>query len=168
MIAAIFVRMILISMAAISLAGCISGTVSTVSYSDPPQPPMFIVLSPDSLSLTESIISARIEEKMSTRGYGKATSLEAANIGVRYKYSVDPGSVSVDSNGQADWEFPRHFQIVVIDLQKSKMPEKAEVLWQGQVDSTGTSTNISLLAPVFIEVLFENYGETVTNKSFRK
>ena len=168
MIAAICVRMILISMASVSLAGCISGTVSTVSYSDPPQPPIFIVLSPDSLSLTERIISARIEEKMSARGYGKATSLEAANIGVHYKYSIDPGSVTVDSNGQADWEFPRHFQIAVIDLQKSKMPETIELLWEGEVYSTGTSTNMSLLAPVFIEALFENYGETVTNKSFRK
>ena len=168
MIAAICVRMILISMAAISLASCVRGTVSAVSYSDPPQPPMFIVLSSDSPSRTERIISARIEDKMSARGYRQATSLEAANIGVRYKYSVDPGNVSVDSNGQADWEFPRHFQIAVIDLQKSKMPEKIEVLWQGEVYSMGTSTNMFLLAPVFIEALFENYGETVTNKSFRK
>lgn len=168
MIAAICVRMISISMAAISLAGCISGTVSAVSYSDPPQPPMFIVLSSDSSSLTERLISALIEDKMSARGYEKATSLEAANIGVRYKYSVDPGSISVDSNGQADWEFPRHFQIAVIDLQKSKMPEKIEVLWQGEVYSMGTSANMFLLARVFIDALFENYGETVTDKSFRK
>jgi hypothetical protein len=160
--------MISISMAAISLAGCISGTVSAVSYSDPPQPPMFIVLSSDSSSLTERLISALIEDKMSARGYEKATSLEAANIGVRYKYSVDPGSISVDSNGQADWEFPRHFQIAVIDLQKSKMPEKIEVLWQGEVYSMGASANMFLMAPVFIDALFENYGETVTDKSFRK
>ena len=124
MVAAIFVRMILISMAAISLAGCISGTVSTASYSDPPQQATFFVLSSDSSSRTERHISALIEDKMSARGYRQATSLQAANIGVRYKYSVDPGSVSVDSNGQADWEFPRHFQIAVIDLQKSKMREK--------------------------------------------
>jgi hypothetical protein len=58
--------------------------------------------------------------------------------------------------------------MTVIDLQKSKMPEKIEVLWQGEVYSMGTSTNMFLLAPVFIEALFENYGETVTNKSFRK
>ena len=162
-IAAIFVRMILICMAAISLAGCISGTVSTASYSDPPQQATFIVLSSDSSSRTERRISALIEDKMSARGYRQATSL-----GVRYKYSVDPGSVTVDSNGQADWEFPRHFQIAVIDLQKSKMPEKIEVLWQGEVSSIGTSTNMFLLASVFIDALFENYGETVTNKSFRK
>jgi hypothetical protein len=86
MIAALCVRMILISMAAISLAGCLRGTVSAVSYSDPPQPPMFIVLSSDSLSLTERNISALIEAKMSERGYRKATSLEAANVGVLYKY----------------------------------------------------------------------------------
>ena len=155
-------------MAAISLASCLRGTVNTVSYSDPPQPPMFIVLSSDSLSLTERNISALIEVKMSERGYRKATSLEAANIGVLYKYSIDPtGSVSSDPGG-AYTTFPRHFQIAVIDLQKSKMPEKIEVLWQGEVYSAGTSRNISLLAPDFIEALFENYGKTVTNKTFLK
>lgn len=169
MIAAISVRMILISMATISLAGCLRGTVSAVSYSDPPQPPMFIVLSSDSLSLTERNISALIEAKMSERGYRKATSLEAANVGVLYKYSIDPtGSLSSDRYGNADTTFPRHFQIAVIDLQKSKLPEKIEFLWQGELYSAGTSRNISLLAPDFIEALFENYGKTVTNKSFLK
>jgi hypothetical protein len=89
--------MILVSMAAISLASCatrLDGTVSAVSYSAPPQPPTFIVISPDSLSLTERNISALIEAKMSKRGYQKANSIESANVGVMYKYSIDPsGSI---------------------------------------------------------------------------
>ncbi|MGB4069585.1 MAG: DUF4136 domain-containing protein, partial [Nitrospira sp.] len=98
MIAAICVRMILVSMAVISLAGCatrLEGTVSAVSFRAPPQPPLFIVISPDSLSLTERNIAALIEAKMSTRGYQKANSTESANVGVVYKYSIDPtGSIS--------------------------------------------------------------------------
>lgn len=169
MIAAVCVRMILISMAAISLASCVRGTVSAVSYSDLPQPAMFIVLSTDSLNLTERNISALIEAKMSAKGYRKATSPETANIGVLYKYSIDPtGSISSDGYGNADTTFPRHFQIAVIDLRKSRLPEKIEFLWQGELYSEGTSRNISRLAPDFIEALFENYGKTVTNKGFLK
>ncbi len=176
MITAICVRMMLVSMAAISLASCamqVGGTVSAVSYSAPPQPPMFFVISPDSLSLTERNISALIEAKMSEKGYQKANSIESANVGVLYKYSVDPsGSVwsgQVGAGGQATYTtFPRHFMIGVIDLQKSKVPEKIEFLWQGELYSAGTSRNISLLASYFIDVLFESYGTTVSNKKFSK
>jgi hypothetical protein len=177
MIAAFCVRMIFISMAAISLASCatrLEGTVSAISYSGPPHPPMFIVVSPDSLSLTERHISALIEAKMSKRGYQKATSMESANVGVVYKYSIDPnGSISSVSNypqeGQTTYTtYPRHFMIGVIDIRKSKVPEKVEFLWQGELYSAGTSRNISLLAPHFIDVLFENYGTTVSNKRFSK
>jgi uncharacterized protein DUF4136 len=176
-IAPICVRMVLIIMAGISLASCatsLHGTVSAVSYSAPPQPPLFIVISPDSLSLTERSISALIEAKMSKRGYQKAESIESANVGVMYKYSIDPtGSMSsvpdYSTGGQVTYTtYPRHFMIGVIDLQKSKLPEKIEILWQGELYSAGTSRNISLLAPHFIDVLFENYGTTVSNKRFSK
>jgi len=135
---------------------------------------MFIVISPDSLSLTERNISALIEAKMSKRGYQKATSIESANVGVMYKYSIDPtGSISSVSNypqeGQTTYTtYPRHFMIGVIDLQKSKVPEKIEFLWQGELYSAGKSRNITLLAQDFIDVLFENYGTTVSNKRFSK
>ena len=166
MIAAICVRMILLSTATISLVGCVSGTVSTAFYGDPPQPATFIVISPDSLSLTDRNISALIEGKMSERGYRKATSFEAANIGVLFKHSIDPtGSVSGAGSGVRT-TFPRHLQITVIDLQKSRMPEKLEILWQGEVHSAGQSRNISWLAPIFIDQLFLNYGQNVTNKGF--
>jgi hypothetical protein len=172
MIAAIYIRMILLCMAAISLAGCsslLTGTVNSVFYNEPPQPPMFIVISQDSLSLTERTISARIEAKMSERGYRKATSSEAANIGVLYKYSIDPlGSVQNVPDFPIYTTYPRRFMIAVIDLRKSKMPEQLEFLWQGEAYSTGESTNMSLLAPHFIDVLFENYGTTTSNKSFSK
>ena len=107
-------------------------------------------------------------------GERKATSGEAANIGVLYKYSIDPlGNVHSDPDfvvggHQTYTTYPRHFMIAVVDLQKSKMPEKTEIIWQGELYSAGTSRNISVLAPYFIEVLFESYGTTVSNKIFSK
>jgi hypothetical protein len=64
--------------------------------------------------------------------------------------------------------YPRFFQIVVVDLEKSKIPEKIEIIWQREVYSSGSSTNISKLAVHFVDVLFENYGSSVTNKNFFK
>jgi len=170
MIATICVRMLLISVGAISLAGCtfIDGTVSTAYYSAPPLPPMFIVISPDSLSLTERNISALIEAKLTERGLRKATSFEAANIGVLYKYSIDPLGRTYNIPGSPIFNttYPRHFMIAMIDLRKSKMPEKVEYLWQAELYSEGSSRDISSLAPIFIEELFLSYGKSVTNKSF--
>jgi len=146
---------------------------------------MFIVISPDSLSFERQIlhISALIEAEMSKRGYQKATSLEAANIGVLYKYSINPiGSVSSvpDSavGGHATslpfwpyWPYPQYFhifQIKVIDLQKSKMPETIEILWQGELHSARTTSGMSDMAQYFIEALFDNYGTTVSNRRYSK
>lgn len=161
------VRMALAIMATVVLAGCIiKGTVSTAYYSAPPQPPTFTVLSSDSLSLTERNISALIETKMSERGFLKAASIEAANIGVLYKHSISPTGSIVGDSDIAGTVFPRNFQIIMIDLQKSKLPEKLEILWQGELYSTGTGRNMSTLAPTFIDELFSNYGKTVTNSYF--
>jgi len=162
--------------AAFILSSCttIGGTVSAIFYAEPPQPPMFFVIAQDSFSVTERNISALIEAKMSEKGYQRAPSLEAANVGVIYKYSIDPsGSVhSVPDYAvgghQTYTTYPRKFQITVIDLQKSKIPEKVEFLWQGELYSAGASRNISELAPYFIEVLFENYDRSVSNRKFSK
>jgi hypothetical protein len=147
-------------------SGCVSGTVSTAFYKDSPQPPMFYVIQPDSLSLTDRHISNLIEAKMNERGYTKATSIEAANIGVLFKYSIDPSGSVVGDGVNVETVYPRHFHIFVIDLHKSKPPEKLDLIWQGEVYSAGTSRNISRVAPIFVEQLFLNYGQTVTNKGF--
>lgn len=161
------------------LAGCgaLSGRVSTLSHMEPPHNPLFQVDSPDSISLTERIIREQIEKKMAEHGYKKASSGEVPNVGIIYKYSVGSGVTSVSSSPDFVWggqrvesasEYPRFFQIVLIDLEKSKAPETIKIIWQGEIYSSGSSTNISRLAPHFIDVLFENYGSTVTNKLFSK
>jgi len=175
MIEPCYVRIAFISMFTICLSACaasLQGTVSAISYNGHPQSPLFFVISTDSFSVTERNISALIEAKLTEKGFQKANSLELANVGVIYKYSIDQsGSIHSVPAGQGSTTFttyPRHFQIALIDLQKSKIPEKIEFLWQGEVYSAGTSRNIALIAPSFIEVLFENYGKTVSNKNFSK
>jgi hypothetical protein len=158
------------------LTGCssLTGTVSTISYTAPPQPSLFFVISKDSMSVTERNITALIEARMIENGYQKAGSLERANVGVVYKYSVDPnGSINsvpdYAAGGHATYTtYPRNFQIALIDLRRSKSPDTVEFFWQGEVYSAGTSRNMGVIAPYFIEVLFENYGKSVSNKVFQK
>lgn len=162
------------------LCGCavaLRGTVSTATYSEAPRQPSFTVVAPDSLSLTDRHISMLIEKKMAERGYIKADSPKTANVAVLYKYSIGPGRTHISSSPDFVWggkqvksstTYPRFFQVVIVDLEKSKIPEKIEIIWQGELRSSGSSENISKLATHFIDVLFENYGSTVMNKSFFK
>jgi hypothetical protein len=173
-------RLTLLSVIGLLLTACVAaldGTVSTATYTEPPQQPLFIVISPNSLSLAEHNITALIEKKMSERGYKKANSRESANVAVLYKYSIGTGQIDVSSSPDFVWggqkiesttTYPRFFQIMVVDLKKSKIPEKIDIIWQGEVYSSGSSANISKLVIHFVDVLFENYGTTVTNKSFFK
>jgi hypothetical protein len=159
--------------------GCapLTGSVNTLSHMKPPHNPLFKVISPDSMSLTERIIREHLEKKMAEHGYRKASPEEVPNVAVLYKYSVGSGVTSVSSSPDFVWggqrvdsssEYPRFFEIVLVDLEKSQAPETIKTIWQGEVYSSGSSTNISELAPHFIDVLFENYGSTVTNKRFSK
>ena len=159
--------------------GCapLTGSVNTLSHMKPPQNPLFKVISPDSISLTERIIREHIEKKMAEHGYRKASPEEVPNVAVLYKYSVGSGITSVSSSpdyvmgGQkvrSSSEYPRFFEIVLIYIERTQVPEASKTIWQGEVYSSGSSTNISELAPHFIDALFENYGSTVTNRRFSK
>ena len=161
------------------LAGCapLIGSVNTLSHMKPPTNPLFKVIFPDSISLTERIIREHIEKKMAEHGYQKASPEEVLNVAVLYKYSVGSGIASVSRSPDFVWggqrvesssEYPRFFEVVLVDLEKSQAPEAIKTIWQGEVYSSGSSTNISRLAPHFIDVLFENYGSTVTNRRFSK
>ncbi len=172
-------RLIALSILGLLFAACahLSGTVSTAKYTEPPPQATFTVICPDSLSLTERNITALIEKKMSEHGYVNATSREAANIAVLYKYSIGPGRTRVSSHPDFVWggqkvvsstSYPRFFRLAIVDLEKSEIPEKIEIIWQGEIYSSGSISNISKLAPYFVDILFENYETAVTNKSFFK
>src|SRR5689334_11457859 len=82
-------------------AGCaapLTGSVNTLSHIEPPHNPLFKVISPDSISLTERIIREHIEKKMAEHGYRKASPGEIPNVAVLYKYSVGSGITNVSSS----------------------------------------------------------------------
>lgn len=160
---------------AIFLGGCaLKGTINTANYTAPPQNPSFSVVSQNSLSLTDRGIIKLIEAKMVEKGY-KSSLDNKANVAVLYKYSVGSGATHALSSpdyvngGQlvsSHTSYPRFFEIILVDLEKSKLPEKVEVIWQGELRSSGSSTDMTRLAPTFLDLLFENYGLTVTGKKF--
>lgn len=161
-------RITLVVVATIFLTGCVGGTVSTAFYNNPPETASFFVISPDPLSLTDRNISILIETELSKRGFMKAASIDAANIGALFSHSIDPTGSLVSDGVNVSTAYPRRFRIALIDLQKSKIPDKIEMFWQGELYSSGSSRNMSRLAPIFIEQLFLDYGKTVLNRGFRQ
>ena len=172
-------KILIVLIVGLLFASCalLGGTVSTAKYTEPPPKARFTVICPDSLSLTERNITALIEKKMSEHGFVMAASREAANVAVLYKYSIGSGRTRVSSHPDFVWggqktvsstSYPHVFRLAMVDLEKSDIPEKMEIIWLGEVHSSGSISNISKLVPYFIDVLFENYEKTVTNKSFGK
>ena len=45
--------------------------------------------------------------------------------------------------------------------------EENAFLWQAEVQSQGASTDMSYLAPFFLEAMFSHFTETVTNEEFK-
>jgi hypothetical protein len=118
-----------------------------------------------------------VEVKLIERGYMKAATREKANIAVLIRYSIGQGTVDVRSSPDFVWggqkvesttRYPRFFQLIVVDLQKSKLPEHLEIIWQGEVYSEGSTSDMMRLAEHFINTLFDNYGKTVKGGRFRK
>jgi hypothetical protein len=164
----------------IALGGCagiVTGTVSTATYAEPPAERSFTVIAPDSLSLTNRSLTAQIEMKMLERGYVKAASSEAANVAVVYGYSIGQGSMHMPGSPdyvfggeriQTTTAYPRQFQIAIVDVKRSNLPDQVETLWEGEVYSSGSSRKMSELGTYFIDVLFENYGKNVSDKYFTR
>lgn len=157
--------------------GCahVAGSINAATYTEPPQKPLFIVMIPDPLSLADRNIGMMIEKKMIEHGYSKAPSEAEANVAVMFKYDVGSGITKVTGgvyqgtgSVHSYTVYPRFFQITIVDLLKSKPPEKLTMIWQGELTSKGRLDEISRLAPYFVDTLFEYYGSTVTNEQFYK
>jgi len=150
----------LVTTVCIFLPGCttLEGVISATSYSGIPQPVLFYVSS-NSSSGTDDKIRALIEAKMIDKGFQKASAIEAANVGVTYKYLIN-------QYGEPDYSV-WHFQVDLLDL-RQRIPDKIELFWQGEIYSASTSRDIGLVAPYFVDVVFENYDRTVPKKNFSR
>ena len=96
---------------------------------------------------------------MKAVGYTKASTLEVANVAVLYRYSLGAGRTVVTSQPDFVWggqsvqsstSYPRVFEIMLVDIERSKLPEKIEVIWQGEVNSSGYTRDMSRMAKIFI------------------
>jgi Domain of unknown function (DUF4136) len=163
------------------LIGCVPsmlrGRVSTVSYRAVPEKSTFAVHSQNTIGLTDRNIVRLIEQKLTERGYRKADSIAGADILVIYAYDVGQGTTRISSQpdpvfgGHAissDTAYPRSFEIALIDVKNSPNPKKPEIVWQAELHSSGSVSDMSRLAADFIDVIFEHYGTTVDNKLFFK
>jgi hypothetical protein len=150
----------LITALCIFLPGCASleGIISATSYNGMPEPVLFYVSSNLS-STADDRITALIEAKMIQKGFQKASVIEAANVGLTYKYSIA-------QYGEPDYSVWR-FEVAVLGL-RQRVPGETELFWEGKIYSAGRTRDIGLIAPHFIDVLFENYDTTVLKKNFSR
>ena len=166
----------------IFLGGCaipayLKGSINSQVFSTPSGKRVFVVMLPESPSLRDRQIGNQISEYLIQNEYTPATSEEKANTAVVYKFSIGQGHTSVSSHTNSSTgkmtissstDYPRFFQLTIINLEESKRTGNPALIWQGEVYSTGPSTNTSKLTKPFLEELFENFGKTTNEKSFHK
>jgi len=168
---------LLLLMASNAFGAKIKGRVSTGQFQKfPTGIKYFILVSNESLSLTENNIQKDIASHIEEKGFVQAIDRGDADLIVLYSYSVGDSSTVVSGysnivTGGTDVYStvvrPRYFEVSILDGKKSQLPEKPVILWQGEIYSQGRSADISLLAPHFIDQIFLHFGETVSNLKFK-
>lgn len=152
-------------------------SIYTEYYQEPRGKKEFFIISPNQFNLQEKEIGNLIERKLIQKGYTKAINKDEANIAVTFNYSIGQGQTRIYSHSgigpginsiESSTKYPRTFQIIIFDLQKSKPPQDYQVIWQGEIYSEGRNRNMQGLAEPFVDALFENYGKTVKNKPLGK
>jgi hypothetical protein len=161
----------------------ILGRVSTATYHSYPTNATFFVVPSDRITLTEKNIQNLIANEMEKIGFRRTTSIADADLAVIYSYSIGAGTTSVSGSvsSQPDFvwggqkiegsigsstKYPRYFFVGIIDRAQTINPKDPVFIWQGEIYSSGSSSNIALLAESFVTEMFKWYGKNVTNKRF--
>jgi hypothetical protein len=153
----------------------ILGRVSTATYQSYPTNATFFVVPSDKITLTEKNIHSLIAKEMEKIGFRRTANVADADLTVVYSYSIGGGATSVSSSPDFVWggqkvgsstEYPRYFFVGIIDRAQTTNPKDPVFIWQGEIYSSGSSSNIALLAESFVTELFKWYGKNVTNKRF--
>ena len=155
----------------------ISGRLSTIPHRQLPQGATFSVLMPsDTPSVTEATIARSVAQCMESSGYRKSDTPKSADLAVAYSFSVGAGEQVVTSSPDfvtgghsisSMTVYPRLFQITIIDFKTSQLPDRVDVIWQGEVFSKGSSVDMAEVGPYFIQQICSNLGLEVTNKWFQ-
>jgi hypothetical protein len=155
--------------------GIISGRISTATYYPYPANATFFVVPSDRLTLTEKNLQNLIAREMEKLGFMRSTESNKADLAVVYSYSIGAGSTSVSSSPDFVWggqkvesstKYPRYFSVGIIDRRKTINSKEPVFVWQGEIYSSGSSSNIAWLAESFIPELFKWYGKNVSDKVF--
>ena len=159
----------------VCVPSCISGRISSATYQPPPSNATFLIIQSDRVTLTEKNIQTIIAKEMEKLGFKRVTDRATADLGVVYSYSIGAGATSVSSRPDFVWggqrvesstEYPRYFEVAIIDMRRTLDPKEPVFVWQAELYSSGSSSNIAWLAESFVPELFKRYGENVTNKRF--
>jgi hypothetical protein len=153
----------------------IKGRVSAATYQPYPTHATFFIVPSDRTTLTEKTIQNLIAKEMEKIGFRRSADLTNTDLAVGYSYSIGAGTTSVSSSPDFVWggkeivsrtKYPRYFYVGIIDRAKTINPKEPVFIWQGELYSSGSISNISLVAESFVRELFEWYGKNVTNKRF--
>lgn len=161
----------------------ITGRVSVATYQSHPTYATFFVVPSGGITLTEKNIQNLIAKEMEKIGFRRTTNVADADLAVLYSYSIGAGTTSVSGyvSSQPDFvwggqkvegsvgsstKYPRYFFVGIIDRAQTINPKEPVFIWQGEIYSSGSISNIALLAESFVTELFKWYGKNVTNKKF--
>ena len=160
--------------------GIITGRVSSAAYQEIPLEKTFYIIESEKQTLTETNIQSLLERELESRGLHRIYSFNDADYLVEYRYSVGEDATSnnagypvehkrsVVEGATSTTNYPRYFQVSVIDVPTSNREKKLVYSWQAEAYSSGYGKEISTLTESVVPEMFEHYGQTVNNEPFRK
>lgn len=154
--------------AVVTLGGCapylVDGKVSAIAMSEP-RGNTYALISPKLPTISDMQLQAEIHKRMQANGFSVS---ETPAVVVLYEYKVGNGKT-----GSSNWYnhatgrnevhtstyFDRWLRLVLLDGESAKSGQSL-VIWQGEVNSTGSGTDITELAPYFLDELFARLNKT--------
>jgi hypothetical protein len=157
----------------------VHGRVSSALYASPPLRASFSVVGPDgpSTALSERQIQTLIAGQMVSLGFAHASSPDSADLAVLYSYSIGSATTQLSSapdpvfGGQkvaSQTQYPRSFQVTIVEQRPSVPPDQRKVLWKGELFSAGSSADIGEMSLHFVPEIFRSFGKSETNRRFRR
>ena len=129
----------------------------------------------DAPTLGERHAMELIAKEMAGRGFVEVQDKSATALAIVYQLSLGPGQMSINSSPNystggtrvsSQTTYPRFLQIIVVDWKASEAQQKPVILWQSEVHSQGSTTDLSVLAGYLIPQAFKKFGQSVSNEMF--
>lgn len=160
---------------ALAAAACASldGRVSSVAIMPAPAGASFFVAHSEVPTLGERHMADLLGKEMRARGFVEAMEPSAADLGVNYQFNLGTGTSNVSSlpdytNGGSyvslETTYTRFLQVILLDKKASEAAQKPVIIWQAEIFSKGSGSNLSVLADSFVPEIFKAFGRNVTNE----